>query len=166
MIWRILVSFLIKLFVELPMILLGIILVPFCLWFGFGWLLWPWGNDVHPDNGGNFWRQRCGTSWWCAYQWFALRNPASNFGRFVLGITATGPEILKGTREIGDKKAGGWYWIRRSWAWEFYYIKPYILLGKRRCIRFRAGWKLEGQPEGANCGFVFAPNPFMPYSGK
>lgn len=169
------VSLLIKLFVDIPMMLIGLLVVPFGIKYGFTGWLWPWGNDDHPDNGGDFAR-RNGIS---PYSWFALRNPTFNFSKFKLGLVATGsytytgvPDLdAQGESRIGDKKGGGWSWVRMGWAWEFYYIKPYSDLDLktwtrvRKCIRIRAGWKLYGKPKGERCQFVFVPNPLMSYSG-
>lgn len=150
--------------VDILMMLAGLFLVPFGIRYGFTGLLWPWGNDDHPDQGGEFWRSKCGVNWWCAYQWFALRNPAFNWGKYVLGIRYR-PYSFTGDGGIGDKKKGGWYWCTAGIFSEFYWIKPYTLFGSRRCIRVRFGWKLYGKTSGDTCQFCGVINPVMPYSG-
>jgi len=141
---------------------LGLFLVPLGILIGFKGPLWLWGNDDHPDWENNkFWANKCGTSFWCAYKWFALRNPTFNFAKYVLGVKARG-YILKGNPNIGDKKEGGSYWIHANPFFEYYLIKPY---SATRCIRIRFGWKLHNKNLGETCQFCFVINPFMPYSG-
>ena len=157
-------SLLIKILLDLPMMIIGLFVVPFGLRYGFKGILWPWGNDDHPDNGGNFWRKNCGESWWCAYQWFALRNPTFNFGKYVLGHELNKDAYrTSGTLEpIGDTKGAGWYWATDDEAWEFYLIKPYL----NKCVRVRIGWKLDGRKAGEIAAFVFAVSLFKSFTGK
>lgn len=197
MIFRILLSVLIKLLVDLPMMLLGLLVVGIALPFSkddqLPWWAWPWGNADHGNDGDSFWIEDkgAGRGWWASYQWLALRNPTFNFSKYKLGLISTGRTVYVGVpaidafgrSQIGDKKGPGWSWIRMGWAWEFYFIsQPYQLCARagtwpipqwlkvrltaRRCLRFRAGWKLFGKRRGEVCQFVFAPNPLMPYSGK
>lgn len=147
--------------VDLVMIILGLFLVPVGIKIGFTGLLWPWGNDDHPDNGGDF--ARCkGIS---PYTWFALRNPTFNFSKYILGIKAR-PYTHKGDTGIGGKRKGGSYWcfVPDTPFFEYYYIKPYNLFG-RRCVRIRLGWKLYGKGDGDVCQFCFVVNPVMTYKG-
>lgn len=160
MIVRLTLSFLLKL-IDLSLMAIGLVVVPLGIKFGFKGLLWLWGNGDHPDNGGEFWRNKCGDSFWCAYQWFALRNPTFNFSKYVIGVTHTGAYSHVGDAYIGDKKKGGSYWCYMGKLWEYYRIVPY---GKR-CIRIRFGWKIYGKKKGDMCQFCFVFNPVMPYSG-
>lgn len=176
----ILLSVLIKLLIDLPMMLIGLLVVGIALPFSkddqLPWWAWPWGNEDHGNDGDEFWivKKGAGTGWWASYQWLALRNPTFNFSKYKLGLTSTGhttyvgvpPLDAAGNSQIGDKKGGGWSWVRMGWAWEFYYIKPYTIFGQRKCIRFRAGWKLFNKTKGESCQFVCAPTPYMTYEGK
>ena len=165
---RIFVALLIKIYINLPMMLLGYFLVPVGIKKGFKGWLWPWGNDDHPDNGGNFWKKKCGDSFWCAWKWFAIRNPTFNFTKYKLGFLSEGKAIfIDGTgTKVGDTRGEGWYYARERWAWEFYYIKAYTIFGFRRCVRLRAGWKIMGKGYGEIAQFCFAPNPCHPYTAK
>lgn len=174
-----LVSLAIKLLIDLPMMLIGLLVIGIALPFSKDDQLprwaWPWGNADHGNDGDSFWinEKGAGRGWWASYQWLALRNPTFNFSKYVLGLVATGawrysgvpPLDANGQSQIGDKKGPGWSWIRMGWAWEFYYVRPYTAFGYRRCVRFRAGWKLFNKPKGERCQFVFAINPMMSYSG-
>ena len=166
MIIRILLSLLIKLLLDIPMQVLGLFVVPIGLKTGFTGILWPWGNNDHPDNGGLFWKTKCGDSWWCAYQWFALRNPTNNLSHW-LGFKSEGKAIfIDGTsRKIGDTKAEGWYYLCERLAWEVYYIKAYSVFGQRKCLRVRVGWKINNADNGELCPFCFVISPFHEYSG-
>lgn len=159
-----LLAFTIKVCIDLPMQLLGLFMVPFGIKYGFKGFLWPWGNDDHPDNGGSFWHRKCGESWWCAYQWFALRNPTFNMGKYWLGAKFS-PYVHDGDAQVGDKTGGGSYWCWSGWRFEYYLIVPYVFANTNRCVRIRFGWKMYGKKEGDTCQFCFVVNPFMPYSG-
>lgn len=165
--FRVLLTFAIAALLVFPLILLGYVLTPIGLRYGFHGVLWPWGNDDHPDNGGKFWKKRCGDNNWCAYQWFANRNPAFNFGKYVMGFVSSGNAVRVAgvTGKIGDLKAEGWYYARDGWAWEIYWIRRWQRWPDK-CIRFRCGWKIDGKQAGERCAFCFAPNPIMPYSGS
>lgn len=179
MIPRLLISFILKLVIDLPLMLLGYLVVAIALRYERNnhlprWAEWCWGNKDHGNDGGEFWAKR--TLGWSrfrrCYWWLVVRNPTFNWSKYILGFKSDGFAIKWDAsayawwHEIGDKKAGGWYWARERWAWELYYVRPYTLFGQHRCIRFRAGWKIYGKEPGEVAQFVFAPNPFHPYSGK
>ena len=111
------VTCLIKFIVDVPVMLFGLIIVPIALLFRTPddhlpkWA-WLWDNSSHGADGDNFWISRCGNTFWCRYQWLALRNPTFNLGRHVLSITTSQPYTLQGDEVIGDKKASGRYWLR------------------------------------------------------
>lgn len=164
--FRIALAFIIAVCAVYPVILLGLPIVAVMLLAKADMSRTWWGNKDHPDNGGNFWRTRCGTSFWCAYQWFATRNPAFNYGKYVMGLVSKGQsKRVAGTQDkIGDLYAEGWYYAREGWAWEVYYIRRY----KRwpnKCIRFRCGWKIDDKAAGQFCQFCFSPSPWMTYTG-
>lgn len=162
---KLLIALIIKLLLDIPLMLLGLILVPIAILTNWPKIFWLWGNDDHPDNGGIFWAKQCGTSFLCAYKWFALRNPTFNFSKYLLG-TKLKDYQHKGDTGIGDKKKGGSYWCYMGKYFEYYYIKPYTLFKVKRCIRIRFGWKIYGKKVNEICQFCFVVNPFMPYSGK
>ena len=168
MILRLLISAIVKIFVDIPMVIIGLFIVPIGLKMGFKGALWPWGNDDHPDNGGTFWKTKCGESWWCAYNWFALRNPCANFGKYVLGFKSEGKSQFRlGTSsQIGDTKAEGWDYACERWAWEIYFIKKYSLFGNQKCFRFRCGWKIMNKNQGEICAICFVISPYHAYSGS
>lgn len=176
MIPRILVAFLIKLLADFPLMLIGYPVVAIALRFEKDnhlpwWAEWCWGNRDHGNDGEGFWAAR--TVGWSrfrrCYWWLVIRNPTFNWSKYILGFKSSGiQQIIKTTTypdDIGDKKGPGWYYLRDGRVWEVYWVKPYEIFGARRCIRFRAGWKIEGKVAGEVAQFVFAPNPFHPYSG-
>lgn len=163
MIFRILASFLLFVLVQFPMYLLGLVIVPIGLKRGFTGILWPWGNDDHPDNGGVF-AVKNNIS---PYVWFALRNPVFNFGKYVCGFKSEGKAIFRlGTSsKIGDKVAEGWYYACEKHVWDIYAIKKYTLFGQTKCFRFRCGWKIMNKSSGEICSMCFVISPFHDYSG-
>lgn len=185
--WRGAVSCLIKFAVDVPMMLLGLIVIPVALLFRTPddhlpiWA-WPWDNADHGTDGDSFWLNRCGNTFWCRYQWLAIRNPTSNLGNFVLSLVTREGYTLEGDLHIGDKVASGKYQIRSGLAWEVYQIgSAYRItdtaswaarwpslqawLTKRRALRARIGWKIHGSAVGDRCTYVCVINPLMPYSG-
>ena len=94
--------------------------------------------------------------------WLCWRNPVNNVFRALACWHSPDLIKVKGNTDIGDKKRGGSYLITMGWCWEIYIIKPYTLFGKR-CIRLRAGWKINGG--NGFCDFVFAFNPWKEYRG-
>ena len=182
MIWRIFLSFIVKLLIDIPLMLAGYIIFPFAylghekrlengkLLEHFPKWAWAWDNDDHGIDGESFWEKRTvGWSYWRrCFWWTIVRNPTFNFSKYILGFKSSGKSIfITGTSSIvGDTKAEGWYYARDRWAWEFYYVKAYSIFGLKRCVRFRAGWKLFKKDAGEVCQFVFAINPVHPYSGK
>lgn len=169
----------IKLLIDLPMMLLGFVVfwlaypfkyyhAPSAMWHFPRWA-WAWDNADHGIEGQSFFQGK--TPGWAlvfrCFVWTCLRNPTFNFGKYLLGISGRQYE-RHGDAGIGDKKKGGAYWITTSkpWLFEYYRIVPYTALGSRRCIRIRAGWKLEGKEASEVCQFCFVFNPVMSYSGE
>jgi hypothetical protein len=168
MIIRILLSALFFLPVSLLVNFIGYFVVAFMLYVKADMSLSWWGNRDHPDNGGTFWKKKCGDSFWCAYQWFALRNPAFNFGKYFCGYVSKGKSVCvagSDDKNIGDKKREGWYYAREGWRWEIYAIKKYSLFGNQKCFRFRCGWKMAWATDGDRCAICFVVSPFHSYSG-
>lgn len=175
MIPRILLAFLLKLCLDLPLMVIGWFAVPVALHFERdnhlpAWAEWCWGNRDHGNDGESFYAKL--TPGWSrfrrCYTWLAFRNPTFNWSKYILGFKSDGKaRIVKGDiYPIGDTKAEGWYYARERWAWEVYYIKAYTLLGVRRCLRFRCGWKIAGKKAGEVAQFCFVPNPLHSYTGK
>lgn len=162
---RFLASLLIKLLLDMPVMVLGLMVVPTMLLLKCDMSRTWWGNRDHPDNGGGFWRRNCGDSIWCAFKWFALRNPSFNFGKYVLGIKA-GEYIHVGDDHVGDDKRGGSYWCYMGPWWEYMVIVPYEWnKDTNRCIKLRFGWKIKNKAAGEMCQFVFVFNPVGIYTG-
>jgi hypothetical protein len=164
-------STLIKLVCDLPLLLLGLVIVPFALLFEKNnhlpfWAEWCWGNKDHGNDGEKFWAAKTvGQSrFWRCYQWLALRNPCFNWGKYILGTTFTSYEHV-GDIKVGDKSGPGSYWCFMGPYWEYYSITPYTLFGTKRCLRIRFGWKIYGKAVGDECQFVWVINPVMPYFG-
>ncbi len=99
-------------------------------------------------------------TYWTQFWWLVIRNPIHNFLAEALAIPCRSYVII-GDASIGDHTHGGYCHITMSNGWEVYWIKPY---GKR-CIRFRAGWKINGKTAGDKCELVLAFNPFQAYTG-
>lgn len=169
------ISFAVKLLIDLPLMLLGYILVPFALLQEKNnhlpiWAEWCWGNKDHGNDGETFWAKR--TIGWSrfrrCYWWLAVRNPTFNWSKYILGFKSTGESkvVWGDTHPIGDTKAAGQYFAFDGWAWEYYIVIPYTIFGFKRCFRFRAGWKILGKDSGEITQFVFAPSPIHSYSGK
>lgn len=163
------VSLLIKL-VDLVLMLAGIVLIPLGLLREkdnhMPKLFWLWDNLDHGVDGGNFYAKL--TVGWPrflrCYVWSAFRNPTFNWAKYVIGYTISGVQTVEGNPRVDRDKAEGWYWVRDGYAWEYQYIKAYTLFG-RRCFKFRAGWKIQGQEAGKKCQFVFAVSPMTSYTG-
>lgn len=102
--------------------------------------------------------------WWQEFNWLVLRNPINNFMSITLGAKPK-PYTLEGTPDIGEKIAAGSYFITMGYAIEHYLIKPYTLFGSSRCLRVRIGWKIKDNVQPL-APFVFAINPWKPYSGN
>lgn len=157
---RVFISFLIWFFVQLPLVIIGVFIIPIMLMLGWAGYSSLWGNLQWGAGATN--PSYMKTGFWAAYNWLALRNPTSNLGSRYLSVIKQA-SMLTGNANIGDKKASGSYWIKMGLAWEYYYIKPW--LWNKVCIRFRAGWKLADAALGDKCSFVFSYNPIKPYSG-
>ncbi len=119
----------------------------------FGNAKWGRGNDHHsfPTQG---YRQE--------FLWLVWRNPVNNLLSFALGAPMR-PYTLAGDPGIGDKQRGGSYRVTMGRYFEYYCVVPYHLFGPR-CLRVRFGWKIL-RCEDAEAPFVFAVNPWKPYSG-
>jgi hypothetical protein len=155
-------SALIWLFVCLPLIIISVPVVAVMLltkWSGYTTLF---GNEKWGRGHDHF--EFATKTYWQEFNWLVLRNPVNNLHSQFLSV-AQSLYRLEGNYPIGDKVAGGRYFIKMNSAWEFYYIKPYTVFGSHRCVRLRAGWKIESNDK-PRASFVFAINPVKSYQGK
>lgn len=162
MIFRILASTLIWLFVVVPMQIISAPVVAIMLLTSWKGYTTPFGNAKWGKGSRNPAWMRSG--YWAAFIWLVWRNPVNNLCSLTLAIPLKEAE-LHGDPKIGDKIRGGFYYIKMGSAWEYYWIKPYTAFGKRRCIRARIGWKIWGM-DTPTCAFVWAINPFKEYLGE
>lgn len=159
---RVLISAIIWVVICLPATILGVFVVPVLLKTSWDRRTTIWGNSkwgggtTHPDH--------MVKGFLGEFLWLAWRNPTYNLGTHYLSVGQK-PYQLEGKVAVGDKVGEGWYFITMKSAWEFYYIKAYTVFGSRRCVRFRAGWKIESNDK-PRASFVFALNPVKSYKGK
>lgn len=163
MIKHFIISFLIFLFVVMPVSILAIPCLAIALltdWSGtshfFGNCKWGKATSHYLASTDN--------KYWKELSWLGLRNPIYNFKLWTLGVIMLPSYHFFGDDNIGDKLAGGSYKILMGKFWEYYYIKPYTIFGSKRCIRLRFGWKLKNNMF-AKAEFVFAFNPWKRYEG-
>ena len=166
--------------IDLPVTLLGVIVVPIALLFcdsesehlpNFAWL---WDNDETGINGDGGWRgpehangqER--TFWW-RFLWLALRNPANNWSYYVLGwkTTAqttyrTGGDPMTSNRGPGHPGAVYIEAFEAGRMYPCYYVV--WRWSKGRCLRIYLGWKNMGwNTDGSRVQFVWVVNPFMTF---
>jgi hypothetical protein len=123
-----------------------------------GYTTW-FGNNKHGRGNKHF--EHTTKGFWQEFLWLTYRNPINNLMN-SFGVTCQYIQGVKGNPNIGDKIAGGWYFLRMGKYWEFYYVKPYL---KKHCVRVRLGWKIAGKNVGELCPMVFAIRPIQNYSG-
>lgn len=170
--------------IDLPVTLIGLIVVPLALLFcnpaseHLPRWAWLWDNDETGINGDGDatggWRGpehangRERTFWW-RYAWLALRNPANNWSYFVLGWKTTANTRYKiwGDPLTSNRDPGrpGWLYCE---AYESGAMRPcyYIVArwSRTRCLRIYLGWKNKGfDRDGSRTQFVWVINPFMTF---
>lgn len=170
-----LISFFIKLILDLPLMIIGLFLIPFALPFSKDnhlpkWAEWCWGNRDHGNDGENFWGTRTvgWPYWFRCYWWLAIRNPTFNWSKYVLGIPLSGwPQTVFGNTEVDeDDGITGWHFTLSDF-WEFRFIGyPYRLLGRDFCVKLRFGWKITGKQPGEHAQFCFVPNPVCAFTPR
>jgi hypothetical protein len=144
----------------IPVIILGLFVIPILLLTSWDGTTTPWGNARWGKGETNpAWMK---TGYWNNFVWLALRNPDNNYDTTTLAINKK-PYTWQGNLVIGDQIAPGFYAIAMGWAWEYYWIYKYNFLGAR-CIRIRFGWKINGATT-PTVPFVFAINPWANYGG-
>jgi len=155
------------LLVVLPLTLLGILVLPVTL--PFGYVPWAMDNDTPDGRDGPF---RPGLTGWKKmlnqYDWLALRNPIHNFKVHKLGVRwrdiAEYPPVKIGFSEtewLGSTAFRGIQYRRGEGNgkryFELYVLCP-VLLG--RGLRVRIGWKFGPGPEQPIAQWVFTIHPF------
>lgn len=168
------ISFLIKFFLVLPLMLLGFIVVPIALLFAKDnhlpvWAEWCWGNKEHGNNGGNFWIKRSlnWPNYLRCFWWLVVRNPTANWSKHVLGIAVTKPIVVEGNVNVDEDDGISGYYFATGQRWEYKYIsKPYSLFNRDWCVKLRFGWKITGKDYGELATFCFTPNPICPFTKR
>lgn len=168
------ISFLIKAFLDLPLMLIGLFAVAIALPFSKNnhlpaWAEWCWGNRDHGNDGENFWAKRTVgwpyfiRCWW----WLSIRNPTFNWSKYRLGVLVLNHSASIGNTEVDeDDGITGWYFTIGDF-WEFRFIGwPYRVFGYDLCVKLRFGWKIQGKSIGEVAQFCFVPNPFCAFTPK
>lgn len=174
-----LISFVIKLVLDLPLMIAGVFLIPLALPFSKknrlpAWAEWCWGNRDHGNDGANFWAKRTlgWPNWLRCYWWLAIRNPTFNWSKYILGVTrSNAPQIVFGNSDVDeDTGNAGWYFTLGENDWEFWEFRfvgyPYRILGRDFCVKLRFGWKITGKQQGERAQFCFVPNPVCAFTPK
>lgn len=120
------------------------------------------------------------TSFRSRYYWLALRNPVNYFQYKILGMVTDSEFWVSHTNsnyDVGDKSNGGILdqelisvSTGRRYS-EFYFIKPYIFMNRKLCIRIRIGYKIGNRFANSITKpppviqWVFSASPFHPYLG-
>ncbi len=128
---------------------------------------------------------------WERYYWLALRNPINHFSYTVLGhLYELGDHVTyhKGALNPNTAMDGGWKILElettkdqfavigapftpqqllqfKKVLYEYQYVTSYTLFGRKLCLWFRFGWKIENQGYvriGEIAEWVFTLNPFKP----
>lgn len=166
MIIRIAISVLYFFLIELPATIIAWPCLAIALLTKWDGRTWFFGNIKHGRATDHYLAPTNG-SYWKELMWMAWRNPVYNLTAKTLAITLPDPleYDFAGDEEIGDKIAGGFYEVRLGKFWEFYWIKPYTIFGKKRCVRARIGWKIHNNTT-PTAEIVCAVNPFKEYQGR
>lgn len=125
----------------LIMALIGLVVVPVGIKWGFTGLRWPWGNDNDPNGHPEVSR----------YVWYALRNPISNAGKLWFCKSVTASVKLYGNLGTSTTGTAGFYFLTAGRIWEFHCVLP---IGFGYCYRARLGWKLRGLTVGDKASFA------------
>lgn len=165
---------------DLPVTLLGIVIVPLALLFcdedseHLPIWAWFWDNDDTGINGDPGWRSPEHANgrertFWYRFLWLALRNPANNWSYFVMGwqtSAATRYEIF-GDPFTSNRNPGhpGWLYCEAYEAGKMYPCYYVVWRWSQgRCLRIYLGWKNKGfNTDGVRVQFVWIINPFMTY---
>lgn len=171
---------------ELPMQLIGMILLaialPFCKSPQLPYILrWFDLADFYVGRDPvTYLTQIVPKGWKERWYWIAWRNPCNYFAYKYLGIPANtvltlnerSPSDPASYDLVGDAtgKTGGLayseYKAGSRTYYEYYYVLPYTIFGARKCFRFRMGWKIGGEPTGEPIQQVFVISPIRDYRGN
>lgn len=160
---KVLISFLIWIFICVPVILISPFIVGVLLltkWDGRSTIF---GNRRHGRGNNHFSFPTKG--YFQEFNWLVLRNPVSNLCFETLAVKQKSYDIECFPRcDIGDKNYPGYYIAQMGLFWEFHYIKTYNIFGFRKCVRLRAGWRIKDNDKELS-SFTFQFNPIKTYRG-
>jgi len=98
-------------------------------------LFWLWDNDgdgARGDKRGWYWCEDELVEHWSDglkyYWWLAIRNPANNFKRFILGFDIRKNEIktIYGVDYVRDDfESSGFQLVAAGWRYHLYYVRRY-----------------------------------------
>lgn len=159
---RITLSFLIYVLVQLPASLIAWPCLAVALLTKWDGRTFFFGNEKWGRATNHYLAPTQG-KYWKELLWMGWRNPVYNLGKRSLAVNMKAYSYT-GDSGIGDKLRGGFYAVEMGDAWEYYYIKPYVIFGYRRCIRARIGWKIMNN-ETASAEFAFSINLWKEYAG-
>lgn len=171
--YRLSVNLLSFLLIQLPLQLIGIILLyPVCAVYPIGafpaLLRWFDSADPYVGRDTSVIRKVQAQSLYERYNWVAFRNPINYFAYKYLGFRF--PEktryTLVGNLDVGDStgdEPGYRYLETDKGYYEYLYVKR---IGLKSCFYFRLGWKLGGlkNKPGSYCQQVFTIS-YRSYSG-
>lgn len=132
-----------------------------------------WGSDKYGTMGNWFWGDRKPERFWKQYEWLAIRNAASNWGRkWFMRYNTQGRDIeYIGTALIDDNRGfTGWRfsWDKKHpWRCGLQILKRYG--NTERGLWLRVGFKQDptGDDQAPGLASMFIPHPFkrIPRSG-
>ena len=170
------------LFVLLPLMIAGAIILPFVLPFMAKdnyylpfWLRWFDNVDGYVGRDTSVYHMICDMGWWARYKWLAWRNPINYFDYRALGLFWKGREVYTfynpANDNVGDGTRPGFRHIEIEKDgvnyFEYYLIYRYPF-AQKYCCRFRMGWKIGNNknPPHSISQWVLVFNPCHPYTGK
>lgn len=131
---------------------------------------WLWSNDHDGVEGEKECRYQIrdgyGFGFWARYNWTALRNPANNFSRYIIGFHFKEVKEIEwiGNRPDADDDRLGWTYNRALVmdGEDAYWIPGWTYTNKKHCWSF--GWKIRHtRPEHkAQIGFTTTIGPYKP----
>lgn len=121
--------------------------------------------------------------WWSRYVYCAWRNPINYFGYYYLGLNWNGAEEYTRYNPAEDKINTGNrqgfrhievrqpYWDAEMVEWDRKYYEYCLVwvypFAKPYCLYFRFGWKIvdKNNPRGTTSQWVLTINPFCTFTG-
>lgn len=180
-IYRFIKHSLVFLFIMLPLMIVGaIVLFPYLPFVPNSQIklnplfIW-WDNvDSYIDRDTSAYRAICNQGWWARYVYIAWRNPVNYFDYLTMGLLWNSSAIYTkydpSEDDIGDTTRAGLRHIEvmqdKKNYYEYYWIYQYPFK-KYVCMRFRLGWKIKDKnnPPGSVSQWVFVISPWHNYSG-